>query len=210
MWFIKLLDKKKIDKYHPYGAKIALVRCDVCGKEYEKLYYNLRFWCICRECWYMKASQKATTHWDSKSRLYKIWKDIKKRCSNKNSAWYKNYWWRWIQCLRKRYEDFRGDMLESYNEHIKIYWDKETTIDRIDVNWDYCKGNCKWSTRLEQSNNRRPNRRILYKWRIYPSLSLLCKCMDVNYNTVYCRIYTHWWSVEDAIDKPIHHKGSVL
>jgi hypothetical protein len=30
------------------------------------------------------------------------------------------------------------------------------TLDRVDVNGNYCKSNCKWSTRSEQERNKRP------------------------------------------------------
>lgn len=45
-------------------------------------------------------------------------------------------------------------MWESYEAHVKEYWEKDTTIDRIDVNWDYCKDNCRWATYKEQFENR--------------------------------------------------------
>jgi hypothetical protein len=46
-------------------------------------------------------------------------------------------------------------MYESYLNHVEQYWEKETTIDRIDVNYHYCKENCKRSTRKEQRQNQR-------------------------------------------------------
>ena len=55
-------------------------------------------------------------------------------------------------------------MYESYLEHVEKYWEKETTIDRIDVNWNYCKENCKWSTNKEQSQNKTNSHKITYNW----------------------------------------------
>lgn len=201
MWFIKLLDKRRVDKHHPYGNKIALVKCDVCGVEYEMLFYNLKRWCTCKKCGRMKAREKITTHGESKTRLYRIWKWIKKRCYNKNSLGYQLYWWRWIECLRKNYEDFKKDMGVSYEDHVKKFGESETSIDRIDPNWNYCKENCRWATCYQQSNNCRSNKHIEYWWKVYNSLSELCRLIGKNYNTVYWRIYTYWWSVEDAIEK---------
>jgi len=61
------------------------------------------------------------------------------------------------------FEEFRDDMYKSYLEHVEKYWEKETSIDRIDNNWNYCKENCKRSTPKEQSNNRRERTRWYFK-----------------------------------------------
>ena len=44
-------------------------------------------------------------------------------------------------------------MYESYLEHIKKFGKKNTTIDRIDNDGNYCKENCHWATAKEQSLN---------------------------------------------------------
>ena len=35
------------------------------------------------------------------------------------------------------------------------WYKKWLTVDRIDVDWDYEIGNCRWVTRLEQARNKR-------------------------------------------------------
>ena len=55
------------------------------------------------------------------------------------------------------FDDFYRDMYKSYLKHIEEFWEKQTTIDRIDNNWDYSKENCKRSTMKEQNNNKRNN-----------------------------------------------------
>jgi len=119
--------------------------------------WDLRNWNI-KSCWCYNL-EKITKHWyctrAKRERIYVIWEDMKQRCYNSNNTSYKYYWKRWIKVLWKKFEDFRDDMEKSYLEHCKWKWEKNTTIDRIDVNWNYCKENCRWADYIIQSNNKR-------------------------------------------------------
>ena len=145
-------------------------------------------------------SGKPKTHWWTHTRLYKIYRWMVERCNWEWNDAYKKYWWRWIKCLRNSFEEFRDDMWENYNKHIELYWEKDTTLDRIDVNWNYCKSNCRWATRLEQANNKRDN--LYYEYRNEKmSLSDLCRKYNVEYARTKERL-KKWWSIEDAIELP--------
>lgn len=115
-------------------------------------------WCAYKNNWNKK------THWMTKTRFYKIYCWIKSRCDNINDTAYKNYWNRWIKYKWNSFEDFKKDMYEKYLEHCKEFWEKETSIDRIDVNWNYCKYNCRWITVKWQSNNKRTTHIVKYNW----------------------------------------------
>lgn len=95
------------------------------------------------------------------------WNWIKARCYNKTCPSYHNYWGRWVRCLWKNIDEFKRDMYESYLKHVEEYWLKNTTIERIDNDWDYCKGNCKRVTKKEQAYNRRTNKYITIDWEKY-------------------------------------------
>ena len=98
----------------------------------------------------------------SRTRFYRIWQDIIKRCDNQNTKSYKHYGGRGITyCERwKEFLNFKEDMYESYLKHVEEFGEKQTTIDRIDVNGNYKKSNCRWATWKEQANNKRGDEEI--------------------------------------------------
>ena len=137
--------------------------------------------CWCRMCWHTK-------HWLADTRFYQVWKNINQRCKSKH---FKDYHWKWIKVERKTFEEFKNDMYESYEEHIKEYWEKDTSIDRIDYNGNYCKDNCRWATNIEQANNTRKNVGV-YK---------LAREEWIPRNKVVYRYYTKWLSLEGIKQK---------
>lgn len=143
------------------------------------------------------------THWMSRTRFYRIYRWIVSRCNLPSINTYKVYWWRWIKCEWNTFEDFYYTMYKSYNEHVKKFGERNTTIERIDVNWNYCIENCRWATTKEQWNNTRSNVPMEYNWITYPSIEVLCEHLWLKYNTVYKRIFLEWQSSKHAIDELI-------
>lgn len=81
--------------------------------------------------------------------LWSVWMGMKQRCFNKNNKSYKYYGGRgitvcdrWLESLSNFVEDM-GERPEGY------------TLERINVNGDYCPDNCKWASWSEQMRNRR-------------------------------------------------------
>lgn len=187
-------------KKHSYRNCI----CD-CWTEKIIKWCNLTIWCS-KSCWCLvvtRMTKEKTTHWMSWTRFYRSWFSAKQRCINKNNSDYKDYWLRCIKCERELFEEFRDDMYESYLKHVEEYWWKQTTIDRIDVNWNYCKENCRRSTQKEQSNNRRNNHVICMLWES-KTISQWAQIYNIKPKTIYSRIKTYWWNVIDAITTPIY------
>lgn len=156
------------------------------GKKYGKLTVikydktvkgNLYFICKC-DCGTIKSIQKNglisgsvkscgcnliernTKHNLAYTRLYKVFRNMKTRCYNKNSHDYKNYGARGITVCDEWLQDFTS----FYNWAYKNGYDDKApkmacTIDRIDNERGYCPQNCRWVDVATQNRNKRPRKR---------------------------------------------------
>lgn len=127
-------------------------------------------WRQCRKCFqairWKEFWEQAKTHWLWQTRFYHIYYSIKWRCQWYWKLWKQYYYDKWIKCERETFKQFKDDMYEPYLEHIKQYWEKQTTIDRIDNNWNYCKDNCRWATIWEQKRNTTRNIFYRFNWKV--------------------------------------------
>lgn len=90
--------------------------------------------------------------------LYSIYRGICDRCNNRNNKDYPRYGGRGIKMIWKNFIEFKNDLEKSYLIHCKKYGKKNTSIERINSNKNYCKKNCKWATSKEQSLNKRTSK----------------------------------------------------
>ncbi len=185
--------------------KQVLCNCECWNKKQIRL-SHLKSWFV-KSCWCLVKNwllNPNRSHWMAWTRFYKCYRNIISRCNNENNRDYYLYGWRWIRCEWNSFEEFYKDMYELYVEHIKIYWEKNTTIDRINTDWNYCKENCRWATISEQSMNRRCTIIVEYKWKIYNSKQVEEKFW-VPQKLFLKRLKT-WFSVERAIEQRIINK----
>lgn len=109
------------------------------------------------------AGKQTLKHGLSTSNFYRKWDGINSRCNRKSSDSFRRYGGRGIKNEWDSFEEFKNDMYESYLVHVEQHGMSNTTIDRIDVNGNYSKNNCRWLTPKENNNTRADCRYIEYK-----------------------------------------------
>ena len=140
-------------------------------------------------------------HNHSKERLHNVWKKMRSRCLIPTEKAYKNYGGRGIRICPEwdDYMNFRNWAYENgYDENAKF---GECTLDRIDVNGNYCPENCRFVNFGIQANNRRDNCIYFLNGKRY-TLMQLSKMSGINYNTLNGRLKNYGWTLERAISEP--------
>lgn len=128
----------------------CLCVCD-CGKTVTPLIYAVENGKVvrCGSCTRViknKENGKGVT----KLPEYKIWIGIISRCENNKTKDYHHYGGRGITISKEWRHDFKLFLNDMGNRPTPKH-----SIDRIDVNGNYEKSNCKWATQSEQRNNTR-------------------------------------------------------
>lgn len=133
-----------------------------------------------------------------KDRLYRIYYQMLRRCYNPNSDNYKYYGGRGI-----------GVCEEWKQKHGVFYfmkWAKENgykdglTIERKDVDGDYCPENCEWITSLEQQSNKRVNTFIEYGGK-KQTAAQWARELGIGKDTITYRVRVGWTAEECLFGK---------
>lgn len=135
------------------------VRCE-CGTEKEVPPYDLRHGkskscgCLAREITSERSKIIHRKHGMDGTSEYRLWVDMRRRCSQPHRLDYKNYGARGIYVCKEwhnSFEAFYRDMGKRPPDHV---------LDRRDNDGPYSPENCHWVTRKQQERNKRSNRLV--------------------------------------------------
>ena len=134
----------------------------------------------------MTTIHKNTKHGKCKTKEYRCWEDILRRCRNKNSPNFHRYGGRGISVCIKWLESF-----EEFFRDVGPAPTKFHTIDRMDNDKGYFPENVRWATRKTQSNNRSTNRLVEING-VTKNISEWATELGINYQSVHARLRYGW------------------
>lgn len=173
------------------GVAQWFCRCE-CGKETIAAGTKLRNGCT-RSCGCWSSDMVALRnyrHGKSQTAEFSTWNDMNTRCNNANSTGFKHYGGRGIKVKYGSFVEFLSDVGEKPSPKM--------TIERVDTNGHYEKGNCRWAWPIEQSNNTRRNIYFVLEG-VKFTLSELCRMVGFNYIRVRKRL-VRGWSITEALE----------
>jgi hypothetical protein len=149
-----------------------------------------------------KSGNNHRIHGDANTRLYKVWKNMRRRCYGSDASsnkWYKD---RGIK-ICEEWNDYRlfrlWALANGYDENAEFM---QCTLDRIDTNGDYCPENCRWVSCKVQANNKTNNRLVEWNGDIH-TLSEWSDIVGIPFNIIASRYYSYGWTIEDALSVPV-------
>lgn len=190
--------------YFPSGERYEkwLCQCD-CGKRLSVNKKNLLSGAS-KSCGCLSVEsnrRRLTKHGGRNTRLYSIWCNMKGRCLNSSDSDYDRYGGRGINICNEWIDDyvvFRDwAITNGYNDSL--------TIDRVDVNKDYCPDNCRWVDMRIQANNRTNTIYIEYNGERH-TCSEWADIVGISYDTLNNR-YHAGMTGEDLFKRGRHKTG---
>lgn len=140
-----------------------------------------------------KYGKPHKTHGKSGTRLYNIYNHMKRRCYDARCAKYIDYGARGIIICNEWLNSFENfydwAILNGYAENL--------SIDRIDVNGNYCPENCRWASDKTQANNKRSNKVVSVNGENF-TLAQLRDKTGIPIATLSWRL-SHGWSGEQLL-----------
>jgi len=198
--FGRLVVKSYSHKYDRYSYWLCV--CD-CGKTAVVRGANLKSGktrscgCLHDELSAQRIAAQNLTHGESKSRLYGIWSDMKRRCLNCKRNAFERYGGRGI-AVDPDWMSYDAFAVWAYQSG----YSETLSLDRVDNDGPYSPQNCRWATKKKQANNKSNNvtfecgkeRLTLAQW---------AERKNISYTTLYGRVFRLGWPIERALTEPV-------
>lgn len=194
--FCRLTALYRLHDYHKKQTYWLCV-CD-CGNLKEVYLGNLRNGKV-KSCGCLHDTQ-AITHGKTSTRLYKIYTNMKARCYNKKTSYYKNYGARGIKVC----DEWLTNFINFYDWANDNGYQDGLTINRIDNNGNYKPDNCEWVDMKTQQRHKRNNKTYTINGETH-CLKEWCEILNLNYDNVWARINRYNWSIETALELEDKH-----
>lgn len=134
------------------GNRRGIYECPLCKTHFEVRSCNINSGNTtkCRKC---ASKLRKSKHGRKHHKLYSLWCSQRQRCYSINNKDYNNYGGRGI----KMSEEFNNNIhiWLAYVEYLPNAYKKGYTIDRINNDGNYERGNLRWASKAIQSRNRR-------------------------------------------------------
>lgn len=157
-------------------------------------------------CYHHQLAREAhTTHGGYFTPEYRVWAEMLSRCNNPRNKAYHKYGGRGIHvCVEwHKFENFIADMGNRTS--------KDYSIDRINNDGNYEPANCRWATRMEQGNNTRANRILIFDGKSL-TITEWSRIIGIQGATIFSRLRLGW-TINKALTTPVntkYHRNEVL
>lgn len=195
-WTVLYEVEPKIDKRNK-RIRYWMCRCE-CGNEKPVQGHSLingkSKSCGCLHSEIMQdVGHNNKSHGLSDTRLYRIYNHIINRCYNKNDNRYDNYGGRNIRVC----EDWLSSFEKFADWAVSNGYDDELSIDRIDVNLNYCPENCRWTDKYTQANNKTNTKVYTFNGETH-SIAEWSRIVNIPYKKLWKR-FSLGWDIEKAL-----------
>ena len=178
-------------------------KCKHCDNIIQRESTNIKKGLATCKCVHKKRIGKSNRKPNRNTEIYSKWIGMKTRCYNQNEERFDCYGGRGITICDEWLNNFDA----FYDWSIKNGWQKGYSIERKDVNGDYCPENCCWIPLIKQAENKRNTIYVelngetkrLVEW---------CEILGLNYKTVYSRIKQYGIEPKEAL-KPKRKRGNL-
>jgi DNA-directed RNA polymerase subunit RPC12/RpoP len=148
---MKLINQLEKRKSGNQWKRYALYECSECNIHFEARCETVeaRNQEHCNKC---ASKYRAKKHGMSSSRLNSIYAGMIQRCTNKANSAYLKYGGRGLEVC----QEWINSSSSFFEWALANGYDDLCSIDRIDNDLGYSPDNCRWTTRVVQSQNTRP------------------------------------------------------